>query len=61
MFKTLTNNICNIEFEVGHAFHELGRYISKTRVFSRRLTNGLIFNNRPLFENNTLLFSYCSV
>ena len=31
--------------------------LSPSRVFSRKLTNGGIFNNRLLFENNMLLFS----
>ena len=29
------------------------------RVFPRRLTSWGIFNNRLLFTNNRLLFSYC--
>ena len=35
VFKMLKNNICNTEFEVGQAFHELWRYISKTQ-YARR-------------------------
>ena len=31
VFKMLKNNICNTEFEVGQAFRELWRYISKTQ------------------------------
>ena len=30
VFKMLKNNICNTELEVGQAFRELWRYISKT-------------------------------
>ena len=30
-----------------------------SQVFLRRLTSEGIFNNRPLFKNNTLLFSHC--
>ena len=32
VFKMLKNNICNTEFEVGQAFRELWRYISKNTV-----------------------------